>query len=126
MIRVKFFILLALLQFFVGALFAQDNTSIIQQVPTFLSDYVAEQRGEKLYLHIDKESCLPGDTIFFKGYLVSAVTNQLVDFSRYIYVELVDRKDLVYIREKANTLSEPIPTTCKTIKRITFIVNAYA
>ena len=98
--KIKFYISLALLQFFVGALFAQDNTSIIQQVPTVLSDYVAEQRGEKLYLHIDKESCLPGDTIFFKGYLVSAVTNQLVDFSRYIYVELVDRKDLVYIREK--------------------------
>ena len=98
--KAKFFTALFLLQFFVGALFAQDNTSIIQQVPTVLSEYVAEQRSEKLYLHIDKESCLPGDTLFFKGYLVSAVTNQLVDFSRYIYVELVDRKDLVYIREK--------------------------
>ena len=96
----RFFTSLFLLQFFVGVLFAQDNTSIIQHVPAVLSEYVTEQRGEKLYLHIDKESCLPGDTLFFKGYLASAVTNQLVDFSRYIYVELVDRKDLVYIREK--------------------------
>ena len=95
----KFFTSLLQLHF-AFVLQAQVDGNFIQQVPGVLSDYVAEQRREKLYLHLDKENCLPGDTLFFKGYLTSAVTNQQVDFSRYIYVELVDRKDLVYIREK--------------------------
>ncbi len=101
MFKIRFFAIFCLLQtLFAAGIFAQSADSFVQQVPQMLSGYVTDSRNEKLYLHIDKESCLPGDTLFFKGYLVSAVTNQLVDFSRYIYVELVDRKDLVYIREK--------------------------
>ena len=101
--KLRFFTIFCLLQAFLATgIFAQSADTFVQQVPQMLSGYVTDSRSEKLYLHIDKESCLPGDTLFFKGYLVSAVTNQLVDFSRYIYVELVDRKDLVYIREKVS------------------------
>ncbi|MBP3420124.1 MAG: hypothetical protein J6K74_06020 [Marinifilaceae bacterium] len=79
------------------------TSSISDIVATYsknMTDYAVNSRGEKLYLHIDKECCQPGDTLFFKGYLVSAVTNVPVDYSRYIYVEVVDRRELVYLREK--------------------------
>ena len=48
---------------------AREET-LESRVLTQLGNFVTDSRSEKLYLHIDKESCLPGDTLFFKGYLV--------------------------------------------------------
>ncbi|MBE6333473.1 MAG: hypothetical protein E7071_01435 [Bacteroidales bacterium] len=61
---------------------------------------------EKLFLHIDKETCQPGDTIWFRGFLTDANQNKPVDYSRYIYVEIFDRQDSVYIREKIERSGE--------------------
>ena len=77
-----------------------NHDSIVSKLSQNMTYYAVNSRSEKLYLHIDKECCQPGDTLFFKGYLVSAVTNVPVDYSRYMYMELVDRRELVYIREK--------------------------
>ncbi len=69
-------------------------------IESSLWDYVYNSRIEKCYLHLDKESCIPGDTLFFRGYIFNGSSNQIVDYSRFIYVELVDRSGVVYTREK--------------------------
>ncbi len=56
---------------------------------------------EKLYLHLDKPYYAAGDNIYFKGYLVDAVTHSPENIpTNYIYVELADRKDSVFVRQK--------------------------
>lgn len=56
---------------------------------------------EKVYLQLDKSLYLAGENIWFKGYLVSAVTLKEQDaFSKFIMVELVDRKDSVVLSKK--------------------------
>lgn len=44
---------------------------------------------EKLYLHIDRELYSPGDDIWFKSYLVSGITNQLIPGFKNVYVQLI-------------------------------------
>ncbi|NQU88196.1 MAG: hypothetical protein HQ541_20810, partial [Mariniphaga sp.] len=44
---------------------------------------------EKVYLHIDRELYSTGDTIWFKSYLVSGMTNKLITGYKNIYVQLV-------------------------------------
>ena len=65
-----------------------------------LWDYVNIKRDEKLYVHTDKDIYSSKDTVWLRGYLLNAVTNNIVDYSRYIYVELVDRLNVVHWREK--------------------------
>lgn len=79
---------------------AIDTTPFNQRLINEMFDYMYSTREEKLYLHTDKESCQPTDTIWFRGYLISAATNKLADYSRYIYVELTDKNNRVYWREK--------------------------
>ena len=55
--------------------------------------------AEKLYIHTDRDSYQPGDTIFLRGFLFSAINNSEIDLSRVIYVDLVDRAGVLYWRE---------------------------
>ena len=56
---------------------------------------------EKVYLHTDKPYYLKGDTIWLKGYLVDAQTHRMKDAqSRFLYVELINRKNKVVLRKK--------------------------
>lgn len=51
---------------------------------------------EKLYLQTDKPYYSAGEKIWFKGFLINAITHEKLDFSNYIYVELIDSdKELV-------------------------------
>jgi len=71
-----------------------------------LWNYVNVTRDEKLYVHTDKEVYSSKDTVWLRGYLLNAVTNNLVDYSRYIYVELVDRLNVVHWREKIQRVTD--------------------
>ncbi len=79
---------------------AQNHETVMQQHIASLIDHLNSTKEEKLYIHLDKESCFSGDTIWFKGYLIGAATHTIADLSRYIYVELTDRNNTLYWREK--------------------------
>lgn len=56
--------------------------------------FFSRQEGfcrEKLWLHLDKPYYGAGDRIWFRGYLLDAVTHRADTLSNYIYVELYDR-----------------------------------
>lgn len=45
---------------------------------------------EKVYLHIDRELYSPGDDVWFKSYLVSGISHQLIPGYKNIYVQLIN------------------------------------
>jgi len=55
---------------------------------------------EKLYLHTDKPYYISGEKIWFRAYLVDAVTHIPTFESRYVYVELINPMDSVVARVK--------------------------
>lgn len=52
-----------------------------------------------MYVHTDKPYYFQGDTIWFKGYLTSAITHKMNSFSRNLYIEVVDRKNKLITRK---------------------------
>ena len=65
-----------------------------------LTAQLRELQQEKLYLHTDKSVYNVGEKIWFRGYLVHAAGLQPMVYSRYAYVDLVDRRDSVIRRIK--------------------------
>lgn len=55
---------------------------------------------EKLYLHLDKPIYGAGEKIWFKGYLVNAITHQDNSKSNFIITELINRSDSIIERKK--------------------------
>lgn len=94
-------LLITILTLFCSYLYAQQS-----KLGHEMYSFVSNKMEEKLFLHIDKETCQPGDTIWFRGFLTEANQNKPVDYSRYIYVEIFDRQDSVYIREKIERSGE--------------------
>ena len=58
------------------------NFSLMERIPK-----------EKLYLHLDKPFYGAGEKIWFKGYLVNAITHQDNAQSNFIITELINRSD---------------------------------
>ncbi|MDO5447250.1 MAG: hypothetical protein Q4F34_05700 [Prevotellaceae bacterium] len=52
-------------------------------------DYYKAVPMEKVYLHTDKSNYIAGDSVWFRGYLINAITNRQSLLSYYIYVDLV-------------------------------------
>ncbi|MCL2727560.1 MAG: TonB-dependent receptor plug domain-containing protein [Bacteroidales bacterium] len=70
---------------------------------------------EKIYVHTDKPYYISGEKIWFRAYLVDAVTHIPSPVSRYVYVELINPLDSVVTRVKIREVEEayyghlPIP-----------------
>lgn len=65
------------------------NFSLMERIPK-----------EKLYLHLDKPFYGAGEKIWFKGYLVNAITYQNNAQSNFIITELINRSDSIVERKK--------------------------
>ena len=65
------------------------NFSLLERIPK-----------EKLYLHLDKPFYGAGEKIWFKGYLVNAITHQDNAQSNFIITELINRSDSIVERKK--------------------------
>ena len=55
---------------------------------------------EKVYIQTDKPYYNAGEDIWFKGYVLNAATHIPNSISRYLYVELIDKSDMVVSRVK--------------------------
>ena len=55
---------------------------------------------EKVYLHTDKSTYTTGEKIWFRAYELDAAMNSPVLYSRYVYVDLIDKRDSLLKRVK--------------------------
>ena len=95
----KAMMILSLIFVFTNAYSQQDKSSFTKKIIS--SFYYKESiPNEKLYLHTDKSCYLSGDTIWMKAYLVDAISHKPQTLSKYVYVELINRKDQVIQRKK--------------------------
>ncbi len=74
-----------------------DYTS---QVLTSFMSYYKIGIDEKLYLQTDKNIYSSGENIWFKGYLLNAITHAPINFTNFIYTELLNSKGVVISRVK--------------------------
>ncbi|MDR0836484.1 MAG: TonB-dependent receptor plug domain-containing protein [Tannerella sp.] len=65
----------------------------IENIQDSINNQLLVYPQEKLHLHTDRNYYVPGEKIWFKAYLVDAVTHQALSKSRYVYVELINASD---------------------------------
>ncbi|MBP3518959.1 MAG: hypothetical protein J6K31_11290 [Parabacteroides sp.] len=55
---------------------------------------------ERVFLATEKESCVPGDTLRVKGQVMASGNGQSNPYSRYVYIECMDDRDSLLLRQK--------------------------
>jgi len=56
--------------------------------------------GEKIFLHTDRSSYLTGETLWFKAYRVDATGHRMIDWSKILYVEILDKNNASVLQAK--------------------------
>ncbi|MBE9512035.1 MAG: hypothetical protein IMY71_14295 [Bacteroidetes bacterium] len=80
-----------------------EQEQIFNKITTQLVRFNNAFPQEKIYLHFDKPFYIPGETIWYKAYLVNATGNIPSSLSKIIYTELVDRDGKILIRQTLKT-----------------------
>ena len=75
--------------------FAQTSSPVIARNIKALEDYTYANPLEKVHLHLDRQVYFPGDTIWFKAYVVAGTRHRPSKLSGVLYVELLNPKDSV-------------------------------
>jgi TonB-dependent SusC/RagA subfamily outer membrane receptor len=102
----------------------------IESIQDSINSQLSVYPQEKIHLHIDRNFYVPGEKIWFKAYVVDAVSHQSPTGSRYVYAELVGASDSlverVMIRQGAGGmyhghifLSEAVPEGFYTLRAYT-------
>ena len=110
----------------IGSLYGQR--SVTDSLSFLLDKQLALFPQEKIHLHTDKPYYISGEKIWFRAYLVDAVTHLSVSLSRFIYVELIDPRNSVVSRVKIASNEEayyghlPIPAD---VPEGNYILRAY-
>lgn len=88
--------------FIFGMLMACPSLSAQTMQDTIIARFGLHEKipQEKLYLHLDKPFYGAGEKIWFKGYLVNAITHQDNAPSNFIITELINRSDSIVERKK--------------------------
>jgi hypothetical protein len=68
-----------------------QNSSVFKTYFEKAQTFAQQYPREKVYLHFDNASYYQGDTIWYKAYVVGAVSNQPSTISKPLYVEFVDQ-----------------------------------
>ena len=76
-----------------------------QKEPVLSDSLVSNVYCEKVYIHTDRSFYFADDDLWFKAYLVDAFTNNLVNNSNILYVELIS-SDSKIVQKKTVQLSD--------------------
>ncbi|MBE9511247.1 MAG: hypothetical protein IMY71_10235 [Bacteroidetes bacterium] len=79
--------------------FSQNRDKVLDTISIRLEKFNNFYSQEKVYLHFDKPFYIPGETIWYKAYLVNASGNVPSSLSKIIYTELLDKNGEVVIRQ---------------------------
>ncbi len=89
---------ISLITFSVCTLHSQTN--LLDTALTNMARQLTLYPKEKLHLHIDRSTYLPGDTLWLKAYTVHSTFHTPLPVSRYVYVELMNPVDSLVQRVK--------------------------
>ena len=79
---------------------ANGQVSLPDRLAKAFRDQLERFPQEKIYVHTDKPCYISGEKIWFRTWLVDAVTHIPSPVSRYVYVELINPLDSVVVRVK--------------------------
>ncbi|GAB3785696.1 Plug domain-containing protein [Spirosoma horti] len=72
--------------------FRPSDDEFIQRLVEQFRVYSGQHPTEKVYIHIDRDTYLIGETIWLKGYIFDGKTHEADTLSKVLYVDLVDLK----------------------------------
>ena len=100
-------------------LFSQQDTVLTQLFEQFrkASTFDHIYPREKVYLHLDNNAYLVGDSIWYKAYVVRASSLRPTELSRVLYVELLDDGGQVLERQQVRIDSCGGATGCFKLER---------
>ena len=84
---------------------------------------------EKVYLHTDRDHYEAGERVWFRAYLVNAVSHVPSDWSQFVYVELRDRQDSLFARVKVglrDSVYAGYVPLAKTLPQGDYVLRAYS
>ena len=87
-----------------GLMAADMNDGIEERVVNNFTAYVNNFPHEKIYLHTDKSVYVAGENVWFRAYGVHDLLNVPGIPSRFVYVDLVDKRDELVGRVKLATV----------------------
>jgi len=95
----KLGIILLSLTGLIASLFGQ-NVPVIDSVVKNMDKQLLVFPHEKIYLHTDKPYYIAGEKIFFRAFLLDALSNKAAEQSHFVYIELINPADSVVKRVK--------------------------
>lgn len=96
--RLKIYIVILCLLGVSRLAIAQTDSTVLSSSVGSLTNYFNNYPVEKAYLHLDKTTYFPGDTIWFKAYTVLGQQHRLSQLSGVLYCELINTRDSVISR----------------------------
>lgn len=118
-----------LLSFVAIAVEGQAKDSLFLSVSRNMDKQIAIYPQEKIYLHTDKDVYIAGECIWFRTYIVEALTHKPISASRYAYTELINEHDSVVSRVKVkvddNNIYQGFLSLPDHIKSGRYCVRAY-
>jgi hypothetical protein len=92
----KLILLTAALSFW----YANGRAQVSQEVKNSFNLYRQTALEEKLYLHTDKTTYLPGEIVWFKIYCVDGTTHKPLNVSRVVYADVLDANQTAIMQAK--------------------------
>jgi hypothetical protein len=87
------------------AVHAQTDTAFLSHAINSLEKTTENSPIEKVYLHVDRDKYLSGDTVWFKAYNLIGSGHRLSSLSKVIYVDLVNTQDSVITHVILNSMT---------------------
>lgn len=87
------------------------STTFSQDIISNLKKYNQEYQQEKIYVHFNKQSFYPGETMWFKAYLFTSDIPSLI--SSNFYTELIDENGQVIDKKCTPFLNQLQPEIMK-------------
>jgi len=95
-----FFLLIALFLYSKSVNAQAPVPTFSDQIINSFSEQYMNLLQEKVYLQTDKPYYSAGEDIWFKAYLLNSTTLENSTLSKFVYVELIDKRDSVLYRVK--------------------------
>ena len=90
----------ALLSVVLSLLLLSSKAQVIQEVQNSFNLYKQSALQEKIFVHTDKTTYLPGEILWFKVYCVDGNDHRPLNLSKVVYVEVLDNNQNPIVQAK--------------------------